>query len=205
MITTASAAKWEVSFKEKGKKRYIRYEGGVNSKLREMHRNRFRLASTETAKEKFAKVKAAYGKWQQGGPTMSRELKDERFKAFKHLRRQGGAFHVLAGAGSILKIYQPCIKCRHLYRFDYIGQKATDDREKDCGQTTKHQTGSRIHLCAEQRHHLSTNYPPSSSPTDLQSLLNKGTLGPTIRPLHHQPTFNPFWKCSRSSSSPFCR
>lgn len=38
-----------------------------------------------------------------------------------------------------------------------------------CGQTTKHQTQSRIHLCAEQRH-PSTNLPPSSS----------------------QPTFNPF-------------
>ncbi len=123
IIITASAAKWE--FNEK-----LQYMG-VNSKLRAMQRKRFRLASKKTAKEKFTKVKAAYRRWQESDHTMSRELKDERFKAFKHLTRQGGAFHVLKGAGSILKIYHPCIKCRHLYRFRYIGQKPTDNRNRD--------------------------------------------------------------------------
>ncbi|KIW45341.1 uncharacterized protein PV06_03739 [Exophiala oligosperma] len=57
------------------------------------------------------------------GHTMSRELKDERFKAFNHPKRQGGAFHALNGVGSILKIHSPCIKCRLMYRSGYIGQK----------------------------------------------------------------------------------
>lgn len=130
IIITASAATWSLSFEEGGKMVRIAYEG-VSSKLRRMHSNRFRLRFTESAKEKFTKVKAAYGRWQSGFNTMSYELKGERFKPFKHLRRQGGSFHVLDGAGSILKIYNPCIKCRHLYRFGYIGRKATDNREKD--------------------------------------------------------------------------
>ena len=90
IIITASAAKWKLG-------KTLQYKE-VNWNLREMHRKRFRLKSTETAKEKFAKVKAAYDRWKKGGHTMSRELKDERFKAFRHLRRQGGAFHVLKSA-----------------------------------------------------------------------------------------------------------
>ncbi|KAK5194638.1 hypothetical protein LTR92_005882 [Exophiala xenobiotica] len=123
MIITASAAKW---VSEKG----LQFRG-VNSELRKMRSKRFRWAWTETAEEKFTKVKAAHDRWKKGRHTMSRQLKDQRFKAFMHLEIQGGAFRVLNGAGSILKIYEPCIKCRHLYRFRYIGQKAIDNRDED--------------------------------------------------------------------------
>ncbi|KIX97568.1 uncharacterized protein Z520_07021 [Fonsecaea multimorphosa CBS 102226] len=126
VIVTASAVRWEIPL---GNTKGLQYKR-VNAKLREMRMKRFRSAPTEEEEAKFTQVKAANHRWQQGGQTMSRQLKDERFKPFKHRRRQAGAFHVLGGAGSILKIHNPCIKCRHLFRFKYIGQKATDNRRQ---------------------------------------------------------------------------
>ncbi|KAK5465260.1 hypothetical protein LTS15_001823 [Exophiala xenobiotica] len=120
MIATACAAKWKL-------RNGFKFQG-VNSKLREMREKRFQSALTETAEEKFTKVEAA---WKKGHHTISRQLEDERFEAFQHLEIQGGAFQVLNGAGSILKISKPCIKCRHLYHFRYIGQKAIDNRDED--------------------------------------------------------------------------
>ncbi|KIW79447.1 hypothetical protein Z517_06059 [Fonsecaea pedrosoi CBS 271.37] len=134
MIITASAPQWSLSFKVPGQRKSKTQEKGwkkVNEHLKQMRRKRFGSFSKK-ARGKFAKLKAAWREC-QGDCTkaMSSVLKRQHFRAFNHQGEQGGAFHVLKGAGSILKIYEPCIKCRHLYRFQYIGKKAIDDLHKD--------------------------------------------------------------------------
>ncbi|OAP54271.1 hypothetical protein AYL99_11372 [Fonsecaea erecta] len=122
MIATACAAKWDLAIGEPGK--IFRYRG-VNSKLNRMRRRRFQFASTKTAEKKFTEVKEAYQKGDGDDQSMSLVLEDKGFEPFLHQSIQGGAFRVLDGAGSILKIHTPCSKCRHLYHFEYLGQQAT--------------------------------------------------------------------------------
>ncbi|OAL37958.1 hypothetical protein AYO20_02791 [Fonsecaea nubica] len=134
MIITASAPQWSLSFKVPGQRRSKTEEKGwkkVNEHLKQMRRKRFGLFSKK-ARGEFAILRAAWRKWKKDRRrAMSCELEHQHFTAFNHQGAQGGAFHVLKGAGSILKIYEPCIKCRHLYWFQYIGKKAIDDRHKD--------------------------------------------------------------------------
>lgn len=143
IIVTASAVKWQLSFKkvmEREMKKKDKKEeeeeknenenentdrkgfDRVNERLIQWRKTRFPSGSTQTAKELSKKVFGASTAKKQG---IGCVLKEQNVKAFDHSNIQGGAFHVLQGAGSILKIHRPCNKCRRMYNFAYIGPKGS--------------------------------------------------------------------------------
>ncbi|OQV11331.1 hypothetical protein CLAIMM_15184 [Cladophialophora immunda] len=131
IIITATAARWQLSLENNEttpNKREVEFDG-VKVNMRRMRNKRFQFSLTEKPKQ-WKLFEKAHDKWRKpkNDHTMSYELQKQHFEGFDHLTAHGGAFHVLAGAGSILEIYAPCIKCRYLHRFAYIGPKPIDNR-----------------------------------------------------------------------------